>query len=415
VATTFLDLMRAVVEQLDDDAPRLVLADALQAAGDPRGELIAVQCELARLGAERNRLARGLKSPGSPRVPGWLADAFGSGSPERVAELRTIEKQLLVDHRETWLAGLPGGCRFERGFVEHVDGAAIRDPAMLFDRVPTLASLEIDVATTATELIAEPRMRRLRQLRLSLSGPAPDRFGLGQLLGEMAGLRELAAHDRDSDLQWCFPDAVLARIEAIELTDPPRGLTRQLCERAPRLRHLALRGRHGDDLGSTAARLEILELEQTSTDLAALAPSLQALRALRLTMTSGRRLAGVARALGDGLPALRVLDVSHTRFGPSMPELFVGLGLGSLAYLRLRECALDDGMLAPLLMSPLLGRLHHLDVRNNRITDRSLAGLGAAHRLRVLELHGTAVTRSGAARLAAQLPEVRIDLHAGAR
>lgn len=47
------DLHRAVLADLDAEAPRLVLADALQAAGDSRGELIAIQCELARLGCDR--------------------------------------------------------------------------------------------------------------------------------------------------------------------------------------------------------------------------------------------------------------------------------------------------------------------------------------------------------------------------
>ena len=45
-------LHAAVLADPADEAARLVCADALQSEGDPRGELIAVQCELARLGCE---------------------------------------------------------------------------------------------------------------------------------------------------------------------------------------------------------------------------------------------------------------------------------------------------------------------------------------------------------------------------
>lgn len=47
------DLYAAILADPDPDEPRLVYADALQAADDPRGELIAIECELARLGCER--------------------------------------------------------------------------------------------------------------------------------------------------------------------------------------------------------------------------------------------------------------------------------------------------------------------------------------------------------------------------
>ncbi|MBA3541481.1 MAG: TIGR02996 domain-containing protein [Deltaproteobacteria bacterium] len=45
------DLIAAVAEAPDDDAPRLVYADWLMERGDPRGELVALQCALARADA----------------------------------------------------------------------------------------------------------------------------------------------------------------------------------------------------------------------------------------------------------------------------------------------------------------------------------------------------------------------------
>src|SRR5262245_55829511 len=47
--TTRESLLAAVHESPEDDAPRRVYADWLTDHGDPRGEFIAVQCELAGL------------------------------------------------------------------------------------------------------------------------------------------------------------------------------------------------------------------------------------------------------------------------------------------------------------------------------------------------------------------------------
>src|SRR5437868_6989075 len=58
---SFERLMAAVLRAPRDDAPRLRLADWLAASGDPRGEFIRVQVELARLDPaadEADRLAR---------------------------------------------------------------------------------------------------------------------------------------------------------------------------------------------------------------------------------------------------------------------------------------------------------------------------------------------------------------------
>jgi uncharacterized protein (TIGR02996 family) len=42
----------AISENPDDDAPRLAFAVWLQEHGDPRGEFIRVQCELAKIGKD---------------------------------------------------------------------------------------------------------------------------------------------------------------------------------------------------------------------------------------------------------------------------------------------------------------------------------------------------------------------------
>src|SRR5688572_29851145 len=76
----------------DDDAPRLVWADAV---GGERGELVVIQCDLAR----------------------------GGLAPAEVAARRRRERELLANRGAEW-AGLDDlGARFEfrRGFVEAIE------------------------------------------------------------------------------------------------------------------------------------------------------------------------------------------------------------------------------------------------------------------------------------------------------
>src|SRR5690242_3917919 len=86
-------LLAGVLAEPDGDAPRLVLADWWLQQGDPRGELVVVQCEAGRAGVGGDVKAR--------------LDA-------RAAEL-------LEQHEAAWLAPLhlePKEVRWRRGFVE---------------------------------------------------------------------------------------------------------------------------------------------------------------------------------------------------------------------------------------------------------------------------------------------------------
>ena len=48
-------LLQMILEEPDDDAPRLVYADWLEEHGDPRGEFIQVQCALAGMSENDDR------------------------------------------------------------------------------------------------------------------------------------------------------------------------------------------------------------------------------------------------------------------------------------------------------------------------------------------------------------------------
>src|SRR5438874_10019999 len=53
--TTEEDLLRAILDDINDAPRRLVFADWLEERGDPRAEWVRIDCELARLGLKDDR------------------------------------------------------------------------------------------------------------------------------------------------------------------------------------------------------------------------------------------------------------------------------------------------------------------------------------------------------------------------
>ncbi|MGF1582544.1 MAG: TIGR02996 domain-containing protein [Gemmataceae bacterium] len=89
------DLFQAILDDPDNDTPRLVYADWLEENGNPeRAEFIRVQCELAGI----------------------------AGDDPRRADLTIREDELLAQFGKTWLQELPvearEGASFRRGFVD---------------------------------------------------------------------------------------------------------------------------------------------------------------------------------------------------------------------------------------------------------------------------------------------------------
>lgn len=122
--------LRTIIENPADDGPRLVYADWLEERGDPRGEFIRVQCELA--GANERCRA-------GPPDYCYPYESLGKCGPCLEAlQLRRRERELLDRYRLSWLwtneKSLPRktqcgnrgfdmpGClvTFRRGFVEEI-------------------------------------------------------------------------------------------------------------------------------------------------------------------------------------------------------------------------------------------------------------------------------------------------------
>src|SRR5204863_2108224 len=128
----------------DDDAPRLVWADLV---GGERGELVVVQCDLAR----------------------------GGLTPAEAAKRRARERELLEKHGVAWageLASVATRWAYRRGFIE-----AAHFPALDFDHrrlPPLLATASIRAGEIVAEEIEELASAcRLRGL--ALQGSVRDR------------------------------------------------------------------------------------------------------------------------------------------------------------------------------------------------------------------------------------------------
>jgi uncharacterized protein (TIGR02996 family) len=146
-----------------DDAPRLVWADALQEKGDPRGEFIQVQCQLAR------------------------------GAPNRQA-LQGRARALLNTHERDWSADLvkvygPVKCVFVRGFIEEVTLPAakfLKKPApLLGGTVRRIQLAEVDPKICARLALCE-ELDRVRELDLR-----QNRIGVHGMMA-LAGSKHLA-------------------------------------------------------------------------------------------------------------------------------------------------------------------------------------------------------------------------------
>jgi uncharacterized protein (TIGR02996 family) len=388
-------LLAAIAADLDDDAPRLVLADALQRDGDPRGELIAVQCELARLGLRRLR-----------QGDDWIGDLIADGDPDAIAKLRKREAKLLADHGAAWaseLAGLAWGTahRFARGFVEHV---AVWPEADLLDRLfaraPMLRSLHLQLKSDGSAARPLAETTRLRQIAaVSIGWSDADTIRAVIESPQLANVRALAfADDKlgDATIAAVRDAAWFPRLETLAVHMYAGDAAAEVIATTNAL--VELRLTVTEDAAAVASlanlgRLEVLELEAKATShvapaLADLVEQTRELRALRLAGVEIR--AAGAAAIG-ALRELRVLDLSGVPLGTrGWTDLARAGGLGRLRDLRLDRTTLDgDTSIRALIDSPLLARLVRLSLRENYLGDAGLFALAASEacaNLRVLDL-----------------------------
>ncbi|MBX3226459.1 MAG: TIGR02996 domain-containing protein [Labilithrix sp.] len=224
------DLFREIVESPDDDAARLVYADAASERGDPRGEFIVLQVERA----------------------------AGRGTPERAdLERRTFGRAELA----AWSAPLGVAANtvtFERGFPAAVQlantglaqvatarewGTVRRLTRM--EHAPVKALLELldgehgrnlrDVGVVKPSLLAKLRTRELPWTHVTTRGDklAPEH------LERLPGLVHLAIDGPGAFTRALF--AAAPRLESVCLTAPFEGDGRSVFGAIPTLRRIELR------------------------------------------------------------------------------------------------------------------------------------------------------------------------------
>lgn len=146
-----------IVANPHDDAPRLIYADWLEERGDPLGEFIRVQCQLAQL----------------PRTD------------PAVVTLRQREFALLRQHRAAWTSPRSTGFmqgKFARGFFEEAHSTManlIKNADTIFLTLPLLRKLTLSdrmnysarpYSSHLPRLLKLPYLRRITSLSLQHNG-----------------------------------------------------------------------------------------------------------------------------------------------------------------------------------------------------------------------------------------------------
>ncbi len=197
--TTDDALLRAVLADPDDDAPRLIYADWLDENGEcERAELIRLQIALAHT------------HEAAPSYPLW----------------RRREGELLAAHAAPWAGGLTGiaqRCTFRRGFVEEVEVAApvfLRHGERLFEGAPVRTVALVRVGLSGPRLAMCRALARVVNLDLSNSHLWPSH--MARLLASpfLVGLRglSLAGNNLGHSAAAVLVDApVLGGLKRLEL------------------------------------------------------------------------------------------------------------------------------------------------------------------------------------------------------
>lgn len=118
------DFLAEILAHPDDDGPRLIYADWLEEQGNPRGEFIRVQCELAALTKPEMRGGPMYGSTSYGQVKRYVRDPRDV---PRYSKLLSRQVELLNRHAASWCAPLSPhatGVLFDRGCVEGLKTAA---------------------------------------------------------------------------------------------------------------------------------------------------------------------------------------------------------------------------------------------------------------------------------------------------
>ena len=349
-----LELEEEILRRPDDAGTYLVYADWLQARGDPRGELITVQHQLA-------------QAPDSRALRQAEATLLGGHGEYLVPPL--LAGMLAQPRRKTDPEGSRSEVTWRLGFFDAV-------------RVARRSPQQPEVPAVVAELLRHPSAHFLRGLTIGPLGKL-DEYDYRPTVEALAAaaprrLEELILADFTAE-HVALPFSTLGEVSA-------------LLRALPALRRLTLRG--GSLRFETALEHPGLRvLTVTTAELA--------------VRTAGR----LCRAC---LPELERLELDCPSL--KLPErdlavLLTAKDLPKLRWLSLRQTLGTAGPLQALLESGLLAQLDGLDLSEGDLTDSSvdllLRHAEGLKRLKVLDLSANRLSPAAAARLASLCAEVK--------
>ncbi len=310
------ELLQALLDHPGDKRARQIYGDLLEDAGDPRGELINLQCARADLPADDARLA----------------------------EILAREAELLKQHKKAWTTfGQAGAARYELrwGMVEK-------------------ASLDAaDLIACGATLFAREPVEELAIWKIAESAPSPAGSRLAPVLQPwLRSVRRLSlarSELTEQDVEALATATCLANVEVLDLTSTAIGPSgAELLARAtslPRLREL---------------RVGTCFLEDDGLEALARSPTL---RLERLLATRDDISPRGAQAIADATWAsdLVHLDLSSNELlgDDGLRALADAPRLTSLRSLVLEYVGLGDDAAAIVLGSAVCARLEHLDLSSN--------------------------------------------------
>jgi uncharacterized protein (TIGR02996 family) len=349
-----LAFLQDIKQNPDDDTPRLILADWLEEHGDPRGEFVRVQCELAR----------------HPAKVRWDAD------------LKVRERELLAHFEREWLAPLWEDVRrgttsatFQRGLIrlrlraDDLFGQAwSRDRTWNAAEAPSWidqVSLWNITQPTLAELAADPVLARLTALCLRFSGtgrfPAADILADSRQCANLVALEMLDLSIDDNDLCRLARSPYLPQLKRLSLIDNSvRGSAVPELAKCTSLQALDLSRNQLGDAGAQAlsnvpfGRLATLGLDfnrvgDFGARALAASAALANVRALSLTGNVIGSDGAAALAASPSLANLRMLALGQNMIGAKGADALVkSPHLKQLAVLDLQGNVLPDAKKAAL-------------------------------------------------------------------
>jgi uncharacterized protein (TIGR02996 family) len=377
--------LRDVLEQPEEDAPRLIYADWLtdQLAADKaaRGDFIRLQCQRAALPAD---------DPDGP-------------------EIQALERELLAEYQSAWLGDLSRAlkrCEFRRGFVEGVTMTAavflgrisevfalgpirrvhLREASAFLGllgqcgRLASVTHLNLRengyIGASLPHLVASPHLNNLTVLDLSRN--PLGRVGVEALVSgaNLPALKELNLTGTDLGADCIDPlfwrlsrtpgapsHAVGARVTAVRLADNTLAESgaQVLAERMPGTVH---------DLDLARNRFRVAGLFSLVGRGRNLGRGIHGVRRLNLSGNDINPAGAEALASSHQLRTLTALELDHNRLEDDGAEALVRHPLSALD--GLRELSLAGNLITSSGMQALLGLrclplLTRLEMDNNRL------------------------------------------------